>query len=94
MNPSNPRVRALEHLVSKYEKSLTDFTAIQEELRTLPPSQRLAEILDLNESTIASTARLLECARSRLERERSLGATAVPFSKLTYASSATEEITA
>lgn len=70
MSPSNPRVVALSHLVAQYEKSLANFAAINEELRTLPPSQRLAEIIELNEVTLASTARLLESARTRLAREQ------------------------
>jgi hypothetical protein len=79
MSGSNPRVAALEKLVAQYEKALTDFAAINEELRTLPLSQRLAEVLELNEKSIATTTRLLEVARERLDRERSLGTTHPPF---------------
>lgn len=72
MSSSNPRVAALVNLVAQYEKSLANFTAINEELRTLPPSQRLAEIIELNEVTLASTARLLDSARTRLAREHAV----------------------
>ena len=72
------RIRTLEELVTRYEKSLADFNVINEELRTLPPSDRLTEILEMNENSMHSTLRLLECARQRLARERALQ-TASPF---------------
>lgn len=70
MTTAHTRLQALEKLVAKYQKSLEDFAAINEELHTLPRSERLAEIIALNETTIESTHRLLQTARSRLERER------------------------
>ena len=76
MSSQGERLAALERLVANYEKSLGDFTAINEELRTLPSTPRLTEIIALNETTIASTTRLLESARERLARER---ATFPPF---------------
>ncbi len=68
------RIRTLEELVARYEKSLADFNVINDELRTLPSSDRLTEILQQNENSMLSTQRLLDCARQRLARERALEA--------------------
>ena len=64
--------KTVEELIARYEKSLADFRAINDELRTLPPSDRLTEILELNEGSMSSTARLLDSARQRLRRESHL----------------------
>jgi len=75
---SNPRIKALEHAVAKHQRTLEDLTVLNEELRRLPPSDRLADVLELNEQTIRTSQRLLDSARMRLERERSLSTP--PFS--------------
>jgi hypothetical protein len=66
----DPKIQALEHTVLKYERTLQDLTVLNEELRTLEPTDRLADILLVNEQTIATSRRLLETARVRLEHER------------------------
>lgn len=73
----SPRITALEQLVAKYEKSRLDFTAIQDELRNLPSTIRLEEVLKANADTLASTERMLAMTRERLQRERALEAAAV-----------------
>ena len=73
----SPRITALEQLVAKYEKSRQDFTAIQGELRNLPSTVRLVEVLQANADTLASTDRMRAMTRERLQRERSLEAAAV-----------------
>ena len=65
----NPRQRALEHAVRQYEKSLESLTAINEELRTLPPSARLNDILELNQMALRTTTRMLAGARERLANQ-------------------------
>ncbi|HUR58399.1 MAG TPA: hypothetical protein VM029_11855 [Opitutaceae bacterium] len=64
------RVSALEKLVAQYEKSRMDFAAIQEELRTLPASPKLDDMLAANAETLASVERMLAMTRERLHRER------------------------
>lgn len=53
---------------------------MNEELRTLPSSQRLTDILEMNEQTMHTTRRLLETARDRLRREQELAAGAAGLS--------------
>ncbi len=62
--------------VERYQKSLENLTTMNEELRTLPPSEKLTDILEMNEQTLTTTRRLLEAAQARLQREqeRSAGA--------------------
>jgi hypothetical protein len=81
MSLQTDRIAALERLVANYEKSLGDFTVINEELRSLPASPRLTEIIALNETTIASTTRLLDTARERLARERTGLVSVPPFAE-------------
>jgi hypothetical protein len=66
------RIRRLGTLVAKCEKSLADFTAINEELSTLSRSARLEEVIEVNKQTIETTRRMLESARDRLEAEQRL----------------------
>jgi hypothetical protein len=74
---SNPKIKALEHTVAKHQKTLEDLTVLNEELRRLPPSDRLSDVIELNEQTIHLSQRLLESARMRLDRER--GYSNAPF---------------
>lgn len=62
--------------VERYQRSLENLAAMNEELRTLPPSEKLTDILEMNEQTMTTTRRLLEAAQTRLrrEQERSAGA--------------------
>jgi hypothetical protein len=73
----NDRISALENTVAKYQKTLEDLTVLHEELRRLPQSQRLNDVIELNQETLKTSRRLLETARIRLERER--GVSAAPF---------------
>ena len=66
--------------MDRYQKALENLATINEELRTLPPSERLADILDMNEQTMRTTRRLLETAQDRLRREQELAAASVQFS--------------
>jgi hypothetical protein len=77
-----PRIRALERAVAKYQTSLENFAAIREELRRLPPSDRLSEILHLTEETLRSTEQLARNAAERLARERARGAMSTVVSDL------------
>jgi hypothetical protein len=76
--PPIDRVAALEQAIAKYEKSRMDFAAVQEELRTLPASPRLDEMLTANAETLASVERMLAMTRDRLRRERELRTTTAP----------------
>jgi len=67
---STAKIKALEHTVSKHQKTLEDLTVLNEELRRLPASDRLVDVIELNEQTIALSRRLLESAEMRLRRER------------------------
>lgn len=60
--------------VDRYRKSLENLAAMNEELRTLPPSERLTDILELNEQTMRTTRRLLETAQDRLRWELEMAA--------------------
>jgi hypothetical protein len=71
------RIRALESAVARYRRSLENFAAIHEELRRLPPSERLTEILDLTTATLRSTEQLARTAEERLVRERQLESGAI-----------------
>ena len=86
--PALDRVKALEKLVAQYEKSRMDFAAVQEELRTLPASPKLDEMLTANAETLASVERMLEMTRERLHRERLMRAanSAVPGGQEAFAS--------
>lgn len=66
--------------VERYQRSLENLAAINEELRTLPPSARVADILDLNEQTLETTRRLLETAQERLHLEQQRDAALAAFS--------------
>lgn len=63
------KLDTLKIAVERYQKSLENLTAMNEELRTLPPSERLSDILEMNEQTMRTTRRLLETAQERLARE-------------------------
>jgi hypothetical protein len=76
---STPRIKALEHAVAKHQKTLEELTVLNEELRRLPPSDRLMDVIELNEQTIKTSQRLLESARDRLERERTLSTPPFPM---------------
>lgn len=65
----NPRIATLENLIARYEKSIADLAAIEEELRSLPSSATLEETRHLNRETRESIQRALIVARRRLERE-------------------------
>lgn len=73
---TNTRIHTLESAVARYQKSLDNFVTIHEELRRLPPSERLAQILELSEGTLRTTAQLVANARDRLERERKVSSAA------------------
>ena len=64
------KLEVLQSAVDRYQRSLENLTAINEELRTLPPSERLSDILEMNEQTLRTTQRLLESARERLQKEQ------------------------
>ena len=64
------RIEAYEKLIARYLKSIADFASVEEELRTLPPSENLNEAIRLNRETRESIARALRLISSRLERER------------------------
>ncbi len=70
-SPSS-RLATIEALVAQYEKSLEQLAALQQKLRALPPTVRVAETLAQNEKAVASTRRLLDLARSRLALEKSV----------------------
>lgn len=84
--PSSEREAALMRLVKKHEQSLMSLMAIQEELRTLPGSATLEDLIRVNVELATTTKRALELARDRLrvERERNAlfitpGTTLNPF---------------
>jgi hypothetical protein len=64
------RLETLQAAVTKYQKALENLTAMNEELRSLPPSDRLTDVLELNETTVATTRRLLDTATERLGQEQ------------------------
>lgn len=70
MSPVNPRIQSLERLIRKYEHSILVFETINEKLRTLPPSARGHQLIELNDDILASTHRVLAATRTRLHNAR------------------------
>jgi hypothetical protein len=66
----NPRLAALRKLIARYEKTLADYTAIDEEIRSLPASATLDEALRVNQEIRYGARRALDLARERLGREQ------------------------
>ena len=70
MSPVNPRIQSFERLIQKYEHSIVVFQTINDKLRTLPPSARVHQLIELNDDILASTHRVLAATRTRLHNAR------------------------
>jgi hypothetical protein len=69
-----------EIAVERYERALDHMAVISAQLRTMSPSNRLTDIMALNEQTMRTTRRLIDMARQRLrlEQQRTLATAPSP----------------
>ncbi len=71
-----PMAASLQQMIARYERTLQEFAAIEEELRLLPPSPALAEAIRHNTEARTALNRALAIAKGRLADQHQTRATA------------------
>jgi hypothetical protein len=79
--PETDIVAALNQQLAKYDAAVTEFSAIDAQLRMQERNPRVADMLRLNRETINAIERSAELVRERLKNAQDARASTTPFSQ-------------